>query len=174
MAQCDRGEERKRRRLAEPETREISERAFEVYGDSIQNVSTFRYLGRVLTAVDDDWLAVVGNHGKARKIWGRLSRILRREGADPKVLGNFYKAVAQLVLTFGAETWVLAPIMERDPESFQNRVARRITGKQPRRQQTDGRWEYPPLAETLREAGLEGIRKSVTRRQNRVVQYIST
>ena len=49
----------------------------------------------------NDWLVVVGNIGKAPKSWGRLSRILSREGADPKVLGNFYKAVAQAVFLFG-------------------------------------------------------------------------
>ena len=32
------------------------------------------------------------------------------------------------------------------------------------------RWEYPPLAETMGEAGFEGIRKSVTT----VAQYIAT
>ena len=101
-AQCTRGAERKRRRLAEAETRESSERAFEAYGEPIKNFSTFRYLGRVLTAGDDDWFAVVGNLRKARKSWGRLSRILSPEGADPKVSGNFYKAVAQAVLLFGA------------------------------------------------------------------------
>ena len=101
-------------------------------------------------AGDDDWLVVVGNHGKTRKIWGRLSRILIREGADLKVSGNFYKAVAQAVLLFGAETCVLTPKMERALYSFQNRVARSITGKQPWRQQTDGRFEYPPLVEALR------------------------
>ena len=44
-------------------------------------------------AGDYDWLAVVDNLVKARKSWGRLSRILSREGADPKVLIHFYKAV---------------------------------------------------------------------------------
>ena len=150
------------------------ERAFEAYEEPIQNFSTFRYLGRVLTAGDYDWLAVVGNLGKAQKSWGRLSRILSREGADPKVSRIFYKAVAQSVLLFGAETWVLTPRMEQALDSFQNRVARRITGNQPRRQYTDGSWEYPPLAEALREAGFEGIRKSVTRRQNTVAHYIAT
>ena len=61
----------------------------------------------MLTAGEDDCLAVVGNIGKAGKSWGRLSRIMRREGEDPKVLGNFYKAVAQAVLLFRAETWKL-------------------------------------------------------------------
>ena len=63
--QCVRGAEQKRRRLAEEEMQEILERAFEAYGVPLENVTTFRYLGRVLTAVDDDWLVVVGNLGKA-------------------------------------------------------------------------------------------------------------
>ena len=123
-AQCARGVERKRRRLAEAEMRASSERAFEAYMEPLENVTAFRYLGRVLTAGDDDWLVVVGNLEKARKSWGRLSRILSREGADPKVSGSFYKAVAQAVLLFGAETWVPNPRMERALDSFHCRVAR--------------------------------------------------
>ena len=64
-----------------------------------------------MTAVDGDWITVVGNPGKARKSWGRLSRILSREGADPKVLWFFYKAVAQALLLFGTDTWFLTPRM---------------------------------------------------------------
>ena len=63
--QCARGAEWKRRRLAEAELREISERAFEAYGENLKNVTTFQYLGQVLTAGDYDWLAVVGKLGKA-------------------------------------------------------------------------------------------------------------
>ena len=97
-AHCARGAEQKRRRLAEEELRESSERAFETYGEPLEITTAFRYLGRVLTAGDDDWIAVVGNLGKVRKSWGQLLRILSREGADQKVLGIFYKAVAQAVL----------------------------------------------------------------------------
>ena len=88
--QCARGAERKRQRLAEAELRERLERAFEAYGEPLEDVTAFRYLGQVLTALDDDCLTVVGNFCKARKSWGRLLRILSREGADPKVSGNFY------------------------------------------------------------------------------------
>ena len=70
--------------------RDSSERALEEYGEQMENVTAFKYLGRVLTAVDDDWLAVVGNLGKARNSWGRLLRILSREGADPKVSGHSF------------------------------------------------------------------------------------
>ena len=172
-SQCERGAEQKRRRLAEAETRESSERDFEAYGEPIHNVLEFRYLGRVLTAREDDWLAVVGNLGKARKSWERLYRVLGREGAHPKVSGNFYKAVAQAVLLFGAETWVLTQRMKKALDIFQSRLARRLTGKQPW-QKEDRSWDYPLLEEALSEAGLEGIQKSTTRRQNMVVKYIAT
>ena len=66
------------------------ERAFEAYGTSLENITAFKYLGRVITAGDDDWPAVVGNLKRARKSWGRLSQILIREGADPKVSGHFF------------------------------------------------------------------------------------
>ena len=55
----------------------------------MENVTAFRYLGRVMTAGDDDWPAVVGNLQEERKSWERLLLILIREGADPKVSGNF-------------------------------------------------------------------------------------
>ena len=120
------------------------ERSFEEYGEPLENVTAFRYLGQVLTVGDGDWLAVVGNLGKARMSWGRLSRILIREGADTKVSGNFYKAVLQAVLLFGEETWVLTPRMEWDLYSFQHRVTQRLTGRQPRRRGGKS-WAYPSL-----------------------------
>ena len=103
---CAKGAERKRRRLADTEMRDNSERAFRAYGEPMEAVSEFRYLGRLLTATDDDWTAVAGNIHKARRIWGRLAKLLGREGADPKVSRTFYIAVTQAVLLFVAETWV--------------------------------------------------------------------
>ena len=151
-AMCRSGAERKRRRLVETEMQESTEMAFEVYGKQLKTVPSFKYLGRILTAGDDDWSAVAGNLGKARKSWGRLKRILSREGADKRVSGNFFKSVVQQVLLFGAETWVLTPIIERSLNSFMHGDARRITGRQPRRG-WDGKWFYPSLEGAMKEAG---------------------
>ena len=126
-----------------------------------------------MTAGDDNLLAVVSNLGKARGSWGRLSWVLGQEGSDLKVLRNFYTAVAQAVLLFGAETWFLTPRMEKARDSFQSMVARRINGRQ-LRQKKDGSWDYPPMVGALREAGMVGIRTSITRRHNTVAQYIAT
>ena len=65
-AQFVKGAERKRWRLAETETRENSERAFEAYGAPIELMSEFKYIGRILTAKDDDWPEVIGYLRRAR------------------------------------------------------------------------------------------------------------
>ena len=101
---CRSGAERKRRIPAETEIQESTEMAFEVYGKQLKMVPSFEYLGITLTEGGDDWPAVEVNLGKARKSWGRLQRILSREGADKRVSGNFFKAMVQQVLLFGAET----------------------------------------------------------------------
>ena len=87
--------------------------------------------------------------------------------------GNFFKAVVQQVLLFGAEMWVLTLRIEQVLESFMHRSARRIIGRQTWRG-WDGKWYYPSMRETMREAGFEDIQKSITRRQNTVAQYIAT
>ena len=68
-AMCKSGAERKRRQLAETEVRESTEMAFEVYGEQLKTVPSFKNLGRILTEGDDDWPEVEGNLGKERKSW---------------------------------------------------------------------------------------------------------
>ena len=74
-------------------------------------------------------------------------------------------------MLFVAKTWVLTLRMDWALDSLQHRVARRITGRQPRRR-GGGSWAYPPLAEARGEAGFKGIKNYFTRRHNTVVQYI--
>ena len=89
-AMCRSGAERKRSRDTEAEIRESAERDFEAYGGQLELVTRFTYLGRVMTAGDDDWPEVAGNLKKARKSWGRLRRILGREGATARISGAFF------------------------------------------------------------------------------------
>ena len=114
-----------------------------------------------------------GNLQKERKSWGRMSQIVDKEGADPKISGHFFKAVVQVVLLFGAETWVLTPRLEQALSRFQNRVARRLIERYPRRRGGGGSWEYPLLAAAMAEAVFEEMRAYVTSRQNMVAQYIA-
>ena len=103
-----------------------------------------------MTAGDDDWPAVSGNLKKARRNWGRLSRILGREGATAQISGMFFKSLVQQVLLFGAETWVVTPRMEKALSGFLHGAARRLTGRQARRGRS-GAWHYPSLEGATRE-----------------------
>ena len=92
-SQCNWGAERKRQRLAAEEEREFTVRAFNAYGRPLEMVTSFKYLGRVISETEDDWLAVVRNLDWAKTVWWRMSRILNREGATTRVSGFFFKAV---------------------------------------------------------------------------------
>ena len=84
-------------------------RAFQVHEISPKLVTLLKYLNYIITSLGDAWPELVGNLHNARKIWVRLLIILRREGANPKVSGMFFKAVMQAVLLFGLEMWVMTP-----------------------------------------------------------------
>ena len=77
-ALCRSGVERKRHIMTETKLRESTGMDFEAYVKQIEAIHSFKYLGRIMTAGDDDWPAVEVNLLKARKSWGRLSRILSR------------------------------------------------------------------------------------------------
>ena len=93
------------------------------------------------------------------------------EGAKKWVSGNFFKAVVQQVLLFGAETWVVSPMMERALSAFIHGAASRLTGRQPRKGR-DGKWYYPSPEGAMKEAGLTDVRTSMNRRENTVAHYI--
>ena len=53
----------------------------EEYAECIEGVEVLKYLGRMLERSDEDRTAVVCNIQKARNVWGRLRKLLWREGA---------------------------------------------------------------------------------------------
>ena len=100
--------------MAEEEMREITAKSFQDYGRPIETVTSFKYLGRGMTASKEYLPAVVGILWNSQKIWARLTRILEREGSIPRVSGMFFTAVVQAVLIFGLEMWVMTPRMGQD------------------------------------------------------------
>ena len=56
-------------------------------------VIPFKYLGRVISVADDDWPTVVQNLVKVWTVWWRMSKILSREGARPRISGFFFKFI---------------------------------------------------------------------------------
>ena len=66
--QCKKGAESNRWCLAVEEERVVTLREFCAYGSPLEMVTSFIYLGRVISEVDDYWPAVVRNLAKARSV----------------------------------------------------------------------------------------------------------
>ena len=75
-------------------------RSLTAYEVPLSQVTSFKYLGRVLASEDNLWPAVVHNLRPARYKCERLTQVLIREGADAQTLGQTYLAVVQLVLLY--------------------------------------------------------------------------
>ena len=114
-----------------------------------------------------------GKPGEGTEELGTNEADTEQGGGRQASVGDFFKAVVQQVLLFGAETWVVTPRMERALSSFMHGSARRITGRHTKRG-WDGKWFYPSLEGAMKEAGFKDIRTSINARQNTVAQYIAT
>ena len=161
---------RKKRADDKVNKKAVRDTVFDVQGVPIENVKEFKYLGRVVNNKDDDRPTVMENLRKARMKWGRISRILSTDGANPRAMASFYKAIVQSVLLYGSESWVITLSMEKQLQSFHRRCARYITG-QHIRQNDDGTWTYPSSENVLGMAGLCTIQECIKSRRDTVMKY---
>ena len=90
-AQCTRGAEQRRRQLAAEEEMEVTARDFSAYGNPLEMLTSFKYLGRVISSTDNNWPVVVRNLTWEKTVWMRMSQILSREGLTPRVSGFFLR-----------------------------------------------------------------------------------
>jgi hypothetical protein len=137
----------------------------------LQHVQMFKYLGRPLSATSNDQVAINYNLHKATKSWGRISNILRREGANPKTMGYFYRAVVQSVLLYSCETWHINPHNIMKLETFHNKVARHITHRHIRKLPNTEIWIYPNMEQVLQQAGLLPLQEYIQKRKTTLLRW---
>ena len=75
--------------------------------------------------------------------------------------------VVQAVIMYRLETSVMTPHIRRVFGRFHQRVARRMTVRQPRRR-LDSLWLYPPMEDAMVDSGLQEVENYISLRQNRV------
>ena len=64
-------------------------------------VTQFQYLARTIEHKYNDCPEANRNIGNLRAVWSSLGKLLRREGADNRVLDLLYRALIQEALLFG-------------------------------------------------------------------------
>ena len=89
---CREGWAKKKQHEAAEAARVALQKPFMAYGEDLERVEVFRYLGRLLAYDDNDSQAMRSNLKKAHKSWAQVSRVLRAENAAPKVCGVFLQS----------------------------------------------------------------------------------
>ena len=147
---------------------------FTVFGELIETVKEFKYLGRIVTDTDDDKATVVLNLNKAGKAWGQLHCLLSHEKKrNFRTAVYIYRSMIESVLLYGSETWVLkgSTTLHR-LEIFHRRCARFLTG-QFIHPQENGEWVYPHTEFVFKKAGLESIQSYFEKRRVHVANYFT-
>ena len=169
---CKKGQRRRKNEKLQDIQHEAGKKEFFVYGKKLEQVSEFKYLGRILTDNDDDTKAIEGQLKKARQQWNSISRILKREQANAMCMAKFYMAVVQAVLLYGADSWVITDKNWTKLRTFHNRALRYMTGKHITKNE-DGTWEYPCHTDLQWKCGLFNIETYVERRRGTLRKYLT-
>ena len=130
--------------------------SFNVNGEKIDKAAEFKYLGRILEETDNNEHAANRQLTRARARWGSIAKILTIDGASPRVMGYFYKAIIQTVLLYWSELWTLTGRMIGRLRGLHHQVARYITGRHIKELE-DGTYFCPHMKEVLNAAGMETI-----------------
>ena len=77
----------------------------------MEGATQLKYLGRSLDQPDNDRVEIFWNIRSTQKVWVRMGKVLRWEGAYTHVLEIFYWAVVQVFLLFGSELWDMSEKM---------------------------------------------------------------
>jgi hypothetical protein len=137
----------------------------------MQNMDTFKYHGKFLSATSNDIPVVDYNARKARKTRGRIRTLLKCKGADKHTKANFYKTIVQSILLNAAKTWQAQQDAIKPIEVFHNQVARHLSIRHIQKLPNTEIWFYPNMSEAFKELSLltiqEYIHKRITNLQHK-------
>jgi hypothetical protein len=169
---CALGQTRRERRQQQL-TNEIGESTtIYVNGTAIENVNSFRYLGRILTTDGNDNLAMAYNLQKAKKSWRRIQTILLHQGASPKTSSNFYKAVVQAILLYASETWNITDQQLTSLNGFHNKVTRHISDHRIRRiHPSSDVWLYPDIEKARKATNIKQLSTYINVRKTNLLNW---
>ena len=97
--------------------------------------------------------------------------MLRREGADPFVLGIFYNEVVQAMLIFGAETWVLTAEISQKLKGVHVGFLRQVTRKKTQRLGGNS-YQKVPVDIALHASGIQPLNTHIDKRQAAVEECV--
>ncbi len=138
----------------------------------LEKVELFHYLGMILDQDDNDIRAVQSQIKKAQGIWARVGQVLQADNTPPKVSAKFYKAVVQLVLLYGSETWNLTKTALAQLEGFHIRAAYQMAKENKPWKGPNHVWVYPATSNVLKECGMHNIAHYIGVSRETIFRYV--
>ena len=97
---------------------------------------------------------------------------MEKTGATVHARGMMCKAVAQSVILYVSDIWVVTGAMLKFLGVFQHQTARQITGMMTTCG-AGGEWKYPPVVAAMEAAGLQPIMECVMRRHANIAEKVA-
>ena len=132
----------------------------------------FLYLGRWVSSNDDDTIAIHANLLKTKQRWGRLSKFLKRKGADAKTMGRFYETILQSILLYASETWVMTLDHMHLLNTFHHYCCRHMCNEHIRPYPDGEGWICPKSARVKFKCRLFEIEYYVQKRRNTLLEFL--
>jgi len=143
-------------------------------GREIENVETFKYLGRMFTDTDNDMPAILRSINAAKLRWHQLGKILRQKTMKNGCKRILISVIIHTALLFGSESWTSDTRKLSLLRTVQQRILRSTFGLSPTvtRELDVVRYRYPSREHVLGSAQMEDIADIFKRR--RLTFYIRT
>ena len=98
--------------------------SLEIDQEEVQQVTKVKYLGRMMTNDNQDFIAAQVNLERAKKRWNSLRRIATSKNANPRIMKEIYCATMIPILLYWSETWNITERIKQMLEVFHHKVSR--------------------------------------------------
>jgi hypothetical protein len=120
-------------------------KAIELMGKKYEKVESFKYLGSVMTGVNDIETEVKTKIAVGNKCYYALGPILKRRSISQTITIRVYKTIIRPAVIYGAETWTATSEIEKMLMTWERKILRKIYGPT----EENGRWRIKTDAELI-------------------------
>jgi len=103
-------------------------RAVELMGKKYEKVESFKYLGSMMTSINDIETEIKREIAVSNKCYYALGPILKRRSISQSVKIHLYKTIIRPTVTYGAETWTLSSKIEKNVNDVGEKDTEENTG----------------------------------------------
>jgi hypothetical protein len=98
----------------------------ELMGKKYEKVESFKYLGAMITSLNDTETEIKSTIAVGNKCCYALGTVLKRRSISQSIKIRLYKTIIRSVVIYGAETWTVTSKMEKMLMTWERKILRKI------------------------------------------------